>query len=148
MNTSKLKIIAFVTGTPITAGYIAGSQNLYIVIEIAKIEASSRIKVVKIDVNGQIDRMIVKAELNKIVKDETNKVISNNSETINFPLELKELKDLIINFDFNSLPFKTLVGITLFAGTLTSLICILFLNIYIFIYKLDLSLKNYYSLYA
>lgn len=94
-----------------------------------------------------MDKMIAKAELDKIVKDEINKVISNNSETINSPLELGELKDLIINFDFNSLPFKTLVSITLFAGTLTSLMCILFLNIYVSIYKLNLPLENYYSGY-
>lgn len=147
MNTSKLKIIAPVAGATITAGYMAGSQNLHTAIEAAKIEVSSKIEVAKIDVNGQMDRMIAKAELDKIVKDEANKVISNNSETINSPLELGELKDLIINFDFNSLPFETLVDIALFAGTLTSLMCILFLSIYVSICKLDLPLENYYSGY-
>ncbi len=94
-----------------------------------------------------MDRMIAKAELNKIVKNEANKAISNNFETVNSPLELGELKDLIFNFDFNNLPLETLVGIALFAGTLTSLMCILFLSIYVSIYKLDLPLENYYSGY-
>src|ERR1700760_1384324 len=123
MNTGKLKIIAPVAGATITAitGYMASSQNLHTAIEVVKIEASSRIEVAKIDVNGQMDRMIAKNELNKIVKNEANKAIFNNSETVNSPLELGELKDLIINFDFNNLPFETLVGIALFARTLTSL---------------------------
>jgi hypothetical protein len=149
MTTNKLKIIAPVAGAVITAGaaYLAGSQQSRTAIEVAKIEANSRIEVAKIEVNGQMDRIIAKAEFDKTVKIETNKIISNNTETVNSPLELGELKDFILNFDLSSLPFETLVGITLFAGALTSLICILFLGIYVSIYKLDLPLENHYSGY-
>jgi hypothetical protein len=149
MTTNKLKIIGPIAGAVIIAGgaYSAGSQQSRTAIEIAKIEANSRIEVAKIEVNGQMDLMLAKAEFDKTVKVETNKIISNNTETVNSPLELGELKDFIINFDLSSLPFETLVGITLFAGTLTSLVCILFLGIYVSIYKLDLPLENHYSGY-
>lgn len=149
MTANKLKIIAPVAGAVITAGagYLAGSQQSHTAIEVAKIEAASRIEVAKIEVNGQMDRIIAKAEFDKTVKIETNKIISTNPETINSPLELGELKDFILNFDLSNLPFETLVGITLFAGALTSLICILFLGIYVSIYKLDLPLENHYSGY-
>ena len=149
MTNNKLKIIAPIGGAIVTGviGLIIGSQQSRTAIEIAKIEANSRIEVAKIEVNGQMDLMLAKAEFDKTVKVETNKIISNNTETVNSPLELGELKDFIINFDLSSLPFETLVGITLFAGTLTSLVCILFLGIYVSIYKLDLPLENHYSGY-
>jgi hypothetical protein len=147
MTNNKLKIIAPIAGTVITTGaaYFAGSQQSHTAIEVAKIEAASRIEATRLEVNGQMDRLIVKAEFDKIAKAETKQAISNNTETANSPLELGELKDWIINFDPTSLTFETLVGIALFAGTLTSLLCILFLGIYVSIYKLDLPLENHYS---
>jgi hypothetical protein len=149
MTNNKLKIIAPVAGTVITAGagYFAGSQQSYTAIEVAKIEAASKLEVAKLEIKGSMDLMLAKAELDKTAKVEANKAIINNSETANSPLELGELKDLIINFDPTSLTFETLVGIALFAGTLTSLLCILFLGIYVSIYKLDLPLENHYSGY-
>jgi FlaG/FlaF family flagellin (archaellin) len=149
MTNNKIKIIAPAAGAILTAvsGYYAGSQQSQTALEVAKIEAASRIEVAKIEVKGQMDVMVAKAELNKTAKAEANKAIINNSETANSPLELGELKDWIINFDPTSLTFETLVGIALLAGTLTSLLCILFLGIYVSIYKLDLPLENHYSGY-
>lgn len=149
MTNNKLKIIAPIGGAIVTGviGLIIGSQQSRTAIEVAKIEAASRIEITRLEVNGQMDRIIVKAEFDKIAKAETNKIISNNTETANSPLELGELKDWIINFDPTSLPFETLIGVFLLSGSLTSLLCILFLGIYVSIYKLDLPLENHYSGY-
>ena len=149
MTNNKLKIIAPIGGVIATGaiGLIIGNKESQTTIEVAKIEAASRIEVAKIEVNGQMDRIIAKAEFDKTVKIETNKIISNNTETINSPLELGELKDWIINFDPTSLSFETLVALLLLSGSLTSLLCILFLSIYVSIYKLNLPLENYYSGY-
>lgn len=147
MSTNKIKLIVPVVGVVITSGasYLAGSQYSYTEIEVAKIEAASRIEVAKIEAKGQMDIMLAKTELSNSVKVEANKISDNYPA--NSPLELGELKDWIINFDYSSLSFETLVGITLLSGALTSLICILFLSIYVSVYKLDLPLENYYSGY-
>lgn len=147
MSANKFKFLVPFAGAVITAGsaYEIGRQQSQTAIEIAKIKANTAMELAKLDAKAQMDRLIVKGELDKTVLIETNKVIPNNTGTINSPLEYGELKDLIINFDFSNLPFETLVGITLFFGTVTSLICILFLGLYITIYKMDLPFENYYS---
>lgn len=149
MNTNKLKIITPVGGIVVTAigTYVAGANHSQTTIEVAKIEAASRIEVAKIETKAQMDIVLAKAELDNTVKAEAKQAISNNSVNANSPLELEELKDLIINFDPGNLSFETLVAIPLFTETLTSLLCILFLSIYVSIYKFDQPLENYYSEY-
>lgn len=118
-------------------------------IEIATIQANSNIEVAKIGAKSQIDLLTVKADLSKnLVKAEANQSnVINNVESVNSPLEIGELKDLILNFDFSDLSFEILVGICIFTGTFASLWCIFFLVIYVTVYKLDLPLENYYSGY-
>jgi hypothetical protein len=136
MTNNKLKIIAPIGGVIATGaiGLIIGNKESQTTIEVAKIEAKN-----------QMDLVLAKAELEKIAKAEANKIIPTNPETANSPLELGELKDWIINFDPTSLSFETLVALLLLSGSLTSLLCILFLSIYVSIYKLNLPLENYYS---
>jgi hypothetical protein len=149
MTNNKLKIIAPIGGVIATGaiGLIIGNKESQTTIEVAKIEAASRIEVAKIEAKNQMDLVLAKAELEKIAKAEANKIIPTNPETANSPLELGELKDWIINFDPTSLSFETLVALLLLSGSLTSLLCILFLSIYVSIYKLNLPLENYYSGY-
>jgi len=147
MTNNKLKLLTPVGGAIATGvfGYIIGNKESLTSIEVAKIEAASRIEVAKIETKAQMDVILAKAELERTVKAEANKIISNNTETANSPLELGELKDWIINFDPTSLSFETSVALLLLSGSLTSLLCILFLSIYVSIYKLNLPLENYYS---
>jgi hypothetical protein len=148
---NKLKIIAPVVGVTITslAVYESGRQQSITAIEVVKIEANSKIEVENIETKAQMDRLLAKADLSKNpVKTEADPSnVVNNVESINSPLEIEQLKDLITNFDLSNLPFEILVGVAIFFGTATSLLCILFLAIYVSVYKLDLPFENYYSGY-
>lgn len=72
-------------------------------------------------------------------------IIESKYEFISCPLENSWFNDLITNFDLSNLPFEILVAFTIFFGSTTSLVCILFLALYVSIYRLDQPLENYYS---
>ena len=148
---NKLKIIVPAAGITVSAisAYESGRQQSITAIEVAKIEANSKIEVANIETKAQMNRLLAKADLSKNpVKAEADPLnVINNIESINSPLEIEQLKDLITNFDLSDLPFEILVGVAIFSGTTTSLLCILFLAIYVSVYKLDLPFENYYSGY-
>jgi hypothetical protein len=174
MSVNKLKFLVPFAGVVISAGsaYEIGRQQSRTAIEIAKIKTNAAIELSKLEAKAKMERLIAKGELDKIISQtEANKAINNNipssesvknlnlqdtivsgqsnvlndTKFINSPLEIDRFKELISNFDLSNLPFETLIGITIFSGTIASLICILFLGLYVTVYKMDLPFENYYS---